>query len=190
MASVQSSDLVHYEGYVAGWLDTSIHDFLARIPGKSGRAAFALITCLDSDPNPAAILKKDSQLRALLNGVKILRNALLVPSRLLEQQNVRDTLFSGFDEVWFFRSETVKPKPNATSIVGPNRIDQSKLDLLGPWLDANQCSLALGDGCGLNLIVKAHGLVREVVAKSLYQPEWSELHPSWIEDEEKKTPAR
>jgi hypothetical protein len=35
----------------------------------------------------------------------------------------------------------------------------------------NKCSLGLGDGVGLNLIVKASGLVRKIIAHSLLQPE-------------------
>jgi len=182
--------MVGYKKYVAGWLDTSIRDFLARIPAKTARAAaYVLLTTLDSDPDPAALFKKSPQLRTLLKGGKALKNGLLLPSQLLQEPHVLDGLFSGFDELWFFPSSNVKPKPSVASIVGPNRIDQPKLDLLGSWISENECSLALGDGTGLNLIVKADGLVRQVIAKSLYQPEPSqELHPLWVEDEEKKPP--
>jgi hypothetical protein len=187
MTSVLPSEIVNYKKYVAGWLDMSIHDFLARIPPTAPRAAHALITTLDSDPNPAALLDRSAQLRAMLKGAKPLHSGLLVPLRLLQEANVRDALFFGFDEVWLFPLGSVKPKPNVGSIVGPNRIDQTKLDLLGPWINKNECFLALGDGTGLNVIVKAEGFVREVIAKSLYQPEPSaDLHPLWVQDEEKR----
>ena len=70
---------------------------------------------------------------------------------------MRDRLFFGFDEIWFFPSDRVAPKPESVWIVGPKRIDQTKLDRLGPWMSDTGCSLALGDGAGLNVIVKARG---------------------------------
>lgn len=122
-----------------------------------------------------------------MGNAKTVKNAVLIPSRLFERPDIRDALFGGFDEIWFFPSERVKPKPRAGSIVGPNRIEQSKLDLLGPWMAANGCSIGLGDGNGLNLILKARGFAREVVAKSLEQPApLSEPHASWVQDEEKE----
>jgi hypothetical protein len=185
MASTVSSEIVQYNDYVAGWLDTSIREFLARGPAKVGRSAVALITCLDSDPNPAALLKKNSHLRSALNGVKTVKHGVLVPARLLVEASIREELFVGFDEVWFFAREPVRARP-AAAIVGPQRIDQRRLKRLGPWLEANECLLGLGDGNGLNLVIKAQGLVRQVVAKSLFQPERSGgLHPLWVENEEK-----
>ena len=60
MTSVLEKEVVGYKKYVAGWLDTSIRDFLARIPAKTVRAAaYVLLTTLDSsDPDPAALFKK------------------------------------------------------------------------------------------------------------------------------------
>ena len=49
-------------------------------------------------------------------------------------------------------------------------IDQAKIDQLGDWMLMNGCSLALGDGDGLNFIMKAQGLVKYLLAHSLTQP--------------------
>ena len=188
MSSAVSSPVVQYHDYVAGWLDTSIHDFLAHPGSQPARAAYALITCLDSGRDPAVVFKQSAPLQALLSGAQSLGNGLLIPSRLLTEPQVRDMLFFGFDEVWFFPSDTVRALPRDASIVGPYRIDQSSLDLIGPWMSENECSLGLGDGAGLNLVVKAHGLAKQVVANSLYQRELAaKLQPQWVEDEEKKT---
>ena len=44
---------VSYKDYVAGWLDSSIHDFLAALSLRTATTRYALITCLDSNRNPA-----------------------------------------------------------------------------------------------------------------------------------------
>jgi hypothetical protein len=47
----------------------------------------------------------------------------------------------------------------------------------------NDCSFGLGDGDGLNLIVKAHGLVRYLIAQSMSQPEPNlQTNGFWKED--------
>jgi hypothetical protein len=179
--------MVHFHEYVAGWLDSSIQDFLTIFPRNSESAAYALITCLDSNLDPASLLRKNPSLRATMNGISTTKQGLLVPSKLLHKANLRNQLFVGFDEIWFFPTEKIDPKPEGTSIVGPNRIDQAKLEKLGPWMGATGCSLALGDGEGLNIIVKGYGLVKYVIAHSLSQPEPScEMSELWVQDEEKK----
>lgn len=44
------------------------------------------------------------------------------------------------------------------------------MDELGDWMKRNSCSLGLGDGEGLNFVVKAHGLTRHLLGHSLNQP--------------------
>ena len=171
MKTNEKEKILHYRDYVAGWFDTSIHDFLEALPRNSRASAFALITCLDSDLNPKSLLKKSQQLKAVMRDAKPLKNSLLLPTKLLHESGFRDQVFFGFDEVWFFPSDKIDPKPESAWIVGPKRIDQTKLDGLGPWMTSNECSFGLGDGDGLNLIVKAHGLVRYMIAQSMSQPE-------------------
>jgi hypothetical protein len=82
----------------------------------------------------------------------------------------------------------IEPRPESASIVGPHRIEQETIEKLGHWMGANGCSLALGDGAGLNILVKAHGLMKYVIAHSLSQPEPSfQMSDLWVQDEEKKT---
>src|SRR5258708_3778977 len=130
MGKEKKSNAEHH-GYVAGWLDSSIEDFLGALPRHSESAAYALITCLDSNPEPASILKKSPTLRVALNGVTALKKGLLVPSVLLHKASLRSQLFVGFDEIWFFPSPDIEPKPNSPSIVGPKKIVQRTLDRLG-----------------------------------------------------------
>ncbi len=43
--------MASFRGYTAGWLNSSIHDFLEEIPRPFESIQFALITCLDSSFN-------------------------------------------------------------------------------------------------------------------------------------------
>lgn len=171
MKTKENKDVVHYKEYVAGWLDTSIHDFLGVFQPDSRAGEFALITCLDSDSNPKSLLKKSRELAIAMKDAKPVKSGLLLPAKLLHAASFRDQVFFGFDEVWFFPSEDIEPKPESAWLVGPNRIDQGKLDQLGRWMAANGCSLALGDGDGLNFIVKARGLMKYLIAQTMVQPE-------------------
>jgi hypothetical protein len=158
-----------YKEYVAGWLDSSIHAFLAVFPRRSAAMRYALLTCLDSNLNPKSLLKRSPELESVGTGARPLGRGLLLPTRLLLEADARQQLFFGFDEVWFFPSERIEPKPDSAWLVGPARIDQTKLDRLGKWMSSNSCSLALGDGDGLNFIIKARGLVKHLLGHSIDQ---------------------
>lgn len=163
--------MVQYRDYVAGWLDSSIHDFLENVPGPSASMSFSLITCLDSNPAPAFLLDSTPEWTALDGSAKVLGTGILLPTAVMLRAAADQRIFHGFDEVWFFPHDRLEPKPDAPSLVGPRRLDQKKLDRLGSWMAENGCSLALGDGEGLNLIVKARGLMKYLLASSLHQPE-------------------
>jgi hypothetical protein len=45
MLKEKERKMPHYKEYVAGWLDSSVHDFLEAISLDSKSAAFALMTC-------------------------------------------------------------------------------------------------------------------------------------------------
>jgi hypothetical protein len=186
----RKNSVVEYKPYVAGWLQSSVEDFLALFPQKSEGATYALITCMDSNTDPGSLFRRDASLRSALNGATTVKKGLLVPSSVLHKPGVRSKLFVGFDEIWFFPTPEIEPKPASASIVGPRRINQQTLDKLGAWMTANDCSLALGDGEGLNFIVKAQGLAKYLIAHSLLQPgPSSPLSGLWIQDEDKKLPT-
>jgi hypothetical protein len=163
--------MVYYKDYVAGWLDSSIHDFLEVFSDAFAGIKYALITCLDSDLRPASLRDKSPHLRSLAAEAQPLGSGLLVPTERLFEANASNQLLFGFDEIWFFPTKRIEPKPDSATLVGPTRIDQKKLHQLGRWMSRTQCSLALGDGTGLNFIVKAHGLARYLLGHSLAQPE-------------------
>jgi hypothetical protein len=161
--------MIHYKDYIAGWMDSSIGDFMESFPRTQARMDFALITSLDSDLCPSKLLDASPELKSLGRAAKPLGSGVLVPTSLILKTDVQ--IFCGFDEVWFFPHEKIVHKPHVAWLVGPNRIDQKKLDLLGSWFVRNECSLALGDGDGLNFLVKARGLVKYLLAFSMLQPE-------------------
>jgi hypothetical protein len=163
--------MVKVKDYVAGWLDSSIHDFLPVLPAASASARYALITCLDSNDEPRALLDKSPEFKRLAAQTKPLGKGLLLPTKSLAAADADGQVFFGFDEVWFFPGADIDPKPDSGSLVGPTRIDKRRLAALEEWMSANACSLALGDGEGLNFIVKAKGLVACLLAHSLDQPE-------------------
>jgi hypothetical protein len=163
------TQIVHYKYYVAGWLNSSIHDFLRMIPPNSRSMKYALITCIDSNLDLRSLLGRSPELRPIAKQVQPLEGGLLLPTKLLVEADSRSQIFFGFDEIWFFPSERIQPKPNSASLVGPARIDQRRLDKLGKWMSRNSCALALGDGAGLNFVVKARGVVGHLLGHSIEQ---------------------
>lgn len=170
--------MIKYSDYVAGWLGSSIHDFLRVFPTTSKTMQYALITCLDSNLDPRNLLETSPELRQLNGYAEAIGNAIIVPTQAILQTESRCSLFYGFDEVWFFPTKTIDPKPESAWIVGPARINASKIDELGPWMKRNKCSLALGDGEGVNFIIKARGLVKHLLGHSIDQPRIGEMPPT------------
>jgi hypothetical protein len=166
-----SVNIVSYKEYVAGWLDSTIHDFLEVLSPRVASTKFALITCLDSNLNPASLRDKSPELKSISNKLQILGSGLLLPTELLLDTDSRNRIFFGFDEVWFFPNKSIQSKPPSASVVGPARLNQARFKKLGKWMSENSCSLALGGGEGLNFVVPAHGLVRFLLGYSIEQPE-------------------
>ena len=170
---MKKSTSVQYKDYVAGWLDSTISTFLESFQDVPGDMAFALVTCLDSNLHPASLLKTSPELRSVARLATILNEAILLPTDVLLDANSKDPLFFGFDEVWFFPDESIGPKPDSAWLVGPNRMNQMKIRKLGQWMSENRCSVAMGDGGGLNVIVKTSGMARHLIGHSLAQPQAS-----------------
>ena len=168
-----SLTIVSYKDYVAGWIDVTIHDFLENLsPGTDLK--FALVTCLDSNPNAAALLSRSPELKSIARRSQTLGCGFLLPTQLLLESDSNKQIFFGFDEVWFFPSRVIELKPESLSIVGPSRVNQARLRKLGKWMSENGCSLALGSGQGLNFVVRAQGLTKYLLGFSIEQPARSE----------------
>jgi hypothetical protein len=169
MAMLTNPTIVTCEDYIAGWMDGSIHEFLGELPRTSRESKFAAITCLDSNPRPASLLKKSPELKLLGKAARPLGAGLVLPARRLLEADSQNRLFYGFDEIWFFTSKPTEPKPTSLSLVGPARIDQRRLRRICSWMSQNSCSLGLGDGDGLNFIVRIPGLLRHLLEQPAAQ---------------------
>src|SRR5688500_3722573 len=136
-----SRPVVTYKDYVAGWLDSSIHDFLEVLSPAFASSRYALITCLDSNRDPASLRDKSPELESIAREAQVIGTGLLFPTEILLQHR---RIFFGFYEVAFFPTRNVAPMPHSASLVGPARCDQSRLNQLGEWMSQNSCSIALG----------------------------------------------
>lgn len=168
-----SATLVSNRSFVAGWLDSSIHEFLRALPPGGAATKYALITCLDSNPTPAKLRHTSPELRPIAKESAVLGRGLLVRTDALLHAERQQQIFFGFDEIWFFPNKSIQPKPDVASLVGPSRVTQSGLNKLGKWMTANSCSMGLGGGEGLNFIVRAQGLSRFLLGYTIQQPETS-----------------
>lgn len=136
------------------WLDSSICQFLQSLPENLPNIEFALITRLGSE-SPAELFNKSPEIQNSLQKVDLVGDGLLVRTNTLGK-----SIFSEFDEVFFFKDKVSIPKPSDVSIVGPNKISQVAMDKLSPWMENTSCTMALGDGEGLNVIVRDRNLMR------------------------------
>ena len=149
--------------YIAGWIDTSIHDFLSEIIRPSSSMAYTLISCLDSCFNVASVVEKSKHLQSLRGEYKQVGNGLLVKTDKLLKAEHKGRIFFGFDEVWFFPSIEVIPKPDWLTIIGPHRIKAPSIQEIIEWMQAGRCSFGLGDGTGMNYCLKARGIEKYFV---------------------------
>ncbi len=148
--------------YSAGWFDSSVQEFVKVLPRRARSARFALITALDSATDLRPLTDKGP-----LKNAQMVGNGIMMPTASLIDN--ASSLFFGFDEIWFFPNERIPQKPEWLTIVGPKRIDGPLLSECVQWMSQNRCSLALGDGVGLNLIIKARGWMVSLLALSLQQ---------------------
>jgi hypothetical protein len=170
-----SPRIVSNKNYVAGWLDCSLHDFLGVLSTDDLDTRHALITCLDSNPNPALLRTKSPELKPLASSLKAVGTALLLPTELLLRTNSKTRIFFGFDELWFFPNSELDSPPPSSSMIGPARINRARFKRISKWMSENACSLALGGGEGLNFVVRAHGLPKSLLGCSIEQPDPSLL---------------
>jgi hypothetical protein len=143
--------------YTFGFLEGNIHDFLLAIDRPPAGMKYALITTLDSCSDVARLLKTSEALTPLRDKASVVGAGLLLSTRHLLRAEQERRIFYGFDEVWFMPRQIIRPKPPDLTLVGPGRPSEATIASRADWLKASGCSLALGDGTGLNFVVKASG---------------------------------
>ena len=94
-------NMSHDRDFAAGWLDSSVNEFLNDFPSAYGRLKYSLITSIDSNTNPASLIDISPELAPLLAEVRPLGQGLLVLTKRLLDQNRGKQIFFGFDEIWF-----------------------------------------------------------------------------------------
>lgn len=150
--------------YTSGWVDTTMHDFLSAMDTSPG-SRYALITCLDSCFDLAPVVDANPKLQELKRRGKleIIGDSISLATRdLLEAQRQR-RLFFGFDELWFGSNAAKSAKPADIVITtGPDRISDRMLPALIGSMEANHCSIGLGDGVGMNFCAKLTGPTRRL----------------------------
>src|SRR5689334_20835149 len=149
--------------YVVGWIDTSIHEFLASIDRPPASMKYALLTSLDSSFDLPALLDSSKHLESLRGRFEKRGRGLVISTHHLVEADRQSRLFFGFDEVWFFPTKRFPAKPDDLVIVGPHPLNERTLERWQDWLSASGCSLALGDGTGMSFILKAQGIGKHVV---------------------------
>lgn len=149
--------------YLAGWIATSIHDFLSEIEEPSSSMSYALITCLDSCFDVPTLLNKSAPLANLKEKSKRVGGGIVVSTRLLLAAERQTRIFFGFDEVWFFPHADIKAKPKGLVLAGLDKSQPGAVNRFVTWMHGNGCSLGLGDGTGMNFCLKARGAARYIV---------------------------
>jgi hypothetical protein len=160
--------MLRTEELCVGWMDSSVHHFLESIDPPPANMKYALITCLDSSFDVASMLATSAALQPLKRQAEVVGPSVLVSTRRLLSAERKEQIFHGFDEVWFFPSAEVKPKPKQVSLVGPSRLPQELPKALVRWMEEHGCSLGLGDGAGLNFVARLQGVAKFLVS------EWAE----------------
>lgn len=150
--------------YTAGWISTTIHDFLSEIE-PSTPIAYSLVTCLDSSFDVAPIVERYAALRELRarGELSMLGKGFFLKTRRLMTIERESRLFFGFDELWLCSKAPAHVKPDDLFVAGPDRISDAAVQSLSHWMQLNHCSLGLGDGTGMNFCAKITGVAKYVV---------------------------
>jgi hypothetical protein len=157
-------NMLKTQTYTTGWIDSSIHTFLMDIQTPPTSMTYAFITCLDSCPDLSSIVSKSPALGELRSHARIVGKGIIVPTKKLLVVERTQRIFYGFDEVWFFpRVDLIKPKPPKFYITGPMDLPEELPNKLVRWMEGSKCSLGLGDGTGLNFVVKLSGIAKHIV---------------------------
>jgi len=149
--------------YLGGWIDSSVHLFLSHSREHISRFRYALITCLDSHTDIGDIIDKSRHLKTLAGVAEIVNKSLRVTTAQLLEANHKERIFFGFDEVWFSHTKSFTLKPRSAWLTGPNETHHHLPGELIRWMNDSQCMLGIGDGTGLNYVVKISGVAERCI---------------------------
>jgi len=121
-------------------------DFIESFP-------FALITSLDSSP-PTSLTNVQRALSEYVGEFREVGSGVLLSGQQTVLLARNYLLFTHFDEVWLFRREPLKPKPEKVTIVLLRyTLDEEVPPEVANWMYQSGCIVGLGDdGNGLNYV--------------------------------------
>jgi hypothetical protein len=135
---------------IVGWVDTSIRDLLRADTSELTRFTYWLVTSIDSTTD----LTRHATAQAIVAqhaSCAFLGQGVLIPGKAVASIAAHFDLFNGFDEAWLFAIKPDTSKPAGLSTVAPLNLGSDAVPpLLASWMKQSTCSLALGDGVGLN----------------------------------------
>jgi hypothetical protein len=154
-------------GFIAAWHpEANIPYFVEQSESLLAKLPFALITCVDSNPEPALTSKIHDEFASARVDYQQIGPYFFTPTVTVPR--LIDSLLTGFDEVWFLSAvpESATAAPLRLTSESPIT-DQWPLpnDLarkLKEWLDRNHAILGVGDGVGLNTLTTDPEIAREI----------------------------
>ena len=151
-------------GLSVGWLrDTSIGKLMQSDAPYLSECEFALVTSIDSTSNLRTITTVDTIIQRYPKS-RYLGSGVVLPTARLPEVTNEFKLFTGFDEVWFFREDPHWEPPTGLSIVSPLNLEEDEVPpVVFDWMKISNCTLGLGDGIGLNFATS-----NEDIGKYLY----------------------
>jgi hypothetical protein len=146
----------------SGWLEGSLKLLLEKDLPLFGKLSVALLTSVDSTTALSSstlgqmIVERHPRCKFLGDGIIIPDNFILDIAKTLD-------LFHGFDEAWFFETETTSPKPKESWLVAPLNLNRDELaPLTMSWMQETACKLGVGDGIGLNYVTTDEEIAKDI----------------------------
>jgi hypothetical protein len=175
---------VEDQGLFVGWLGlrASIGIIVEDKPNLIEQFPWCLITCVDSSRDMQKLRTSQRIVQDFGDECFFLGQGLQVPGRRVQALAQDYNLFNGFDNVWCFCKEPLILPERELHLDGPMRAegklveDANNLDelrefielfkrdnpKLKEWMQASECALGLGDGCGLTYATFHKGLADEL----------------------------
>lgn len=140
--------MIRQDDLLANTIDSSIGDFIAKFPELFEGFAHVLITSLDSTRQ----LQEDGMIKDCGVPHRFLNGGVVFEGKAIKYLHKMEEMFSGFDELWCFRTKVVTPLPSGVELVSPFEITTEITEAVKHWMRESKCILGLGDGTGLNYV--------------------------------------
>jgi hypothetical protein len=145
-----------------GWADMGISYLHKYFPDFF--AGFSmLVTCLDSNPRPAELVKWLEMVRSKGWGGKVIGSSVLIPAEHVKDVFENRQTFNAFDEVYLVRSPILARVEITAHFTtdGPTFVDQIPEDFLAVFHNLGACRY-VSDGIGMNFACESLEIVKEI----------------------------